>query len=286
MRSRITSLAPFIYLGQHVRPGAGKTMDTIGQRNCYTLWEQYDGVTLLEHDGDCRRIEPGNVFLAKPGTSARWVATARATRLVFDLAPRRRRLNDRGLAFPVRWTPQPSWKWLFGVPLEPLISEPWAQQAHDIISFGLHTDQRRAPLRWLEVGMLLGRWVVRYAGRLGETMLASSGERPALTLVQRAEVLLAGCLNPRKTTDEVAKMLGVSRIHLSRVFKEVRGHGPGHARLLCQIRKAQQLMLGFDHSLTTVAHLTGFASARGLRHAFKKLVGMSPSRWRRQHGSP
>jgi len=283
VKTRLVGINPFIYFGEHIRAEAGKQMLTVGQLNCYVIWEQYDGVTLLERDGHGWQIDPGDVFLAEPGTAARWVATARVTRLVFDLVPRRRRLNAEGLSYPSRWTPQPSWEELFGVSLEPRVPEPWAQQARDLVSFGMHTNRQSRLFEWLEVGQLLGLWVARYVGSQGRPRVPEGRARRALCVVQKAELLLASRFDPRKTIGEVAGVLGISRGHLTRLFKEVRGYGPAHARLLFQIKAAQKLMLRSDRNLSTIAQMTGFASARGLRQAFRKVVGMSPGQWRRQY---
>jgi AraC-like DNA-binding protein len=80
----------------------------------------------------------------------------------------------------------------------------------------------------------------------------------------------------------VAAQLGVSRGHLNRIFKEVRGYGPGHARLLLQIDVAKGLLTE-GCSLQQTASLSGFNSTTGFREAFTRVVGVSPKRWQREH---
>jgi AraC-like DNA-binding protein len=253
---------------------------TIGQQCCYVLWEQYDGLTWLERGGEKWQLGPEQVFLAEPGTRARWRGPARVTRLVFDVAPRPRRLNREGCSYPIRWTPQPGWQDLFGCPLRHEVPGAWADRARDLIALASHSDRRHDTLGWLAIGLRLGLWLTDYARFLSGPRPDKPGKTPSL--VKAAEAILARGFDPRASVAEVARQLGVSRGHLTRQFQRERGFGPGRFRLQMQVRTAQKLLVDTDYRLPRIAVRAGFSGPSSLRRAFGQVVGVSPSRWREE----
>ncbi len=276
----LTGLCCYIYFGQHFRTEGPEVGDTVGQAGCYSLWVQTDGITMLERGDERWQLQPGDVLLAEPGVVARWQAPARVTRLIFDLVPRERQPHAKGGPQPPDWAPQPDWAALFGVALEPRIPDPWTRRAKELVARGAMTNRQRRPAEWLEVCQHLGLWVAEYAA----SQAAPEGSEPRCSdpIVAAAEALFSRRFDPKPTVEAVAAELGVSRGHLSRLFKQVRGYGPGHARLLLQIENAKGL-LRQGRSLQQTACLSGFNSLTGFREAFTRLVGVSPKRWQREH---
>jgi transcriptional regulator GlxA family with amidase domain len=58
---------------------------------------------------------------------------------------------------------------------------------------------------------------------------------------------------------------------------------PYQWQLDARIRRAQARLVDTDASLEQVAEATGFADAVHLGRTFRKLVGVAPATWRRDH---
>ena len=92
---------------------------------------------------------------------------------------------------------------------------------------------------------------------------------------------LDGHLPLRVELADLAAMAGLSQSHFSRAFKASTGLAPYRWQLDARIRRAQSLMLDTDATLEQVAEATGFADAVHFGRTFKKLIGATPTVWRR-----
>ncbi|GAB1138394.1 GlxA family transcriptional regulator [Shewanella algae] len=85
------------------------------------------------------------------------------------------------------------------------------------------------------------------------------------------------------TLAQLAERACLSQRSLNRKFREQTGLAPmawlGQAR----IRRAQSLLESSHMSVELIASSCGFASAAGLRDAFKRALGVSPSNWRKTY---
>lgn len=79
----------------------------------------------------------------------------------------------------------------------------------------------------------------------------------------------------------LADIAQLSRNHFSRAFKASMGEAPHSFLLRLRIRCAQTLLLTTDEPLSQIAHGAGFADQSHMTRLFGKLVGETPSRWRR-----
>jgi AraC family transcriptional regulator len=71
-----------------------------------------------------------------------------------------------------------------------------------------------------------------------------------------------------------------------RVFKETFGCTP-HQCIICKrIERAKSLMLMSKDTLSQIATECGFVNQSHLSNLFRKIVGVSPSRWRHTYASP
>ena len=71
-----------------------------------------------------------------------------------------------------------------------------------------------------------------------------------------------------------------------RVFKETFGCTP-HQYIICKrIERAKSLMLMSKDTLAQIAMECGFVNQSHLSNLFRKIVGVSPSRWRHTYASP
>lgn len=82
--------------------------------------------------------------------------------------------------------------------------------------------------------------------------------------------------------DDVLDQLGISRRNLEYRLKRATGLTPQTAIFRAQIEKAKRLLAETDRSIGQVAYDCGFPQQARLNHLFKRLVGMTPSQFRRQ----
>ena len=83
--------------------------------------------------------------------------------------------------------------------------------------------------------------------------------------------------------DELAEQIPLSVSHFCRAFKETFGDTP-HAYLIrLRVETAQEMMLATAEPLSQIALASGFADQAHLSKQFRRVVGDSPSAWRRRH---
>lgn len=85
------------------------------------------------------------------------------------------------------------------------------------------------------------------------------------------------------TIEELAKGVGLSRSVLAERFTDLVGVPPVHYLAKWRMQIASSLLIG-GANVATVAAETGYGSEAAFSRAFKKIVGMPPSEWRRRPG--
>ncbi|MFL6231132.1 MAG: helix-turn-helix domain-containing protein, partial [Pyrinomonadaceae bacterium] len=85
----------------------------------------------------------------------------------------------------------------------------------------------------------------------------------------------------RRTLRELAAIANMSERNLTRVFRETTGISVGEYIEKLRVELAQGLLADPRLSIETIATRVGFESARQLRRTLKKLLGVSPSMFRR-----
>jgi AraC-like DNA-binding protein len=84
--------------------------------------------------------------------------------------------------------------------------------------------------------------------------------------------------------DELAKEVALSRSILAERFTALIGIPPMHYLAKWRIQLASRLLYGSSTNIATVATEIGYGSEAAFSRAFKKMVGVSPSEWRRRTG--
>jgi AraC family transcriptional regulator len=84
------------------------------------------------------------------------------------------------------------------------------------------------------------------------------------------------------TISDLASAAGLSPFHFIRAFKRSVGISPYQYVLSERISRARELLLKRDLAIADVALAVGFHDATQLNRAFRKLVGVTPTAFRRE----
>lgn len=107
--------------------------------------------------------------------------------------------------------------------------------------------------------------------------------RPSLSRLQLDESLdyiEAHCCETIRLHD-LASRLGLSETYFSHAFKASTGVPPLRWQMEARIAKVKELLAEPHASLTEIALATGFFDQAHLTRSFKRLVGLTPSQWKR-----
>jgi AraC-like DNA-binding protein len=83
------------------------------------------------------------------------------------------------------------------------------------------------------------------------------------------------------TVEQLARIAGVSRVHLTRAFMQAFGQPP-HSHLNSVRLRAAKRLLAQGQSIAETAADAGFADQSHLTRRFKASFGVTPGAWRRQ----
>jgi AraC-like DNA-binding protein len=103
-------------------------------------------------------------------------------------------------------------------------------------------------------------------------------------LERAAAIYLPDCY-ARETAariSELAQRLGVTREHLTRVVSEAYGITPLEFLRGRQLDRALHLLRTTSYSTVRVAAMSGFGTHASFYRTFKKAMGMTPGRYRKQ----
>jgi AraC-like DNA-binding protein len=86
------------------------------------------------------------------------------------------------------------------------------------------------------------------------------------------------------TIDELAREVGMSRSALAERFTDLVGTPPLHYLAKWRMQIASELLSGGNANVASVAAEIGYESEAAFSRAFKKMIGVPPSAWRRRAG--
>lgn len=102
--------------------------------------------------------------------------------------------------------------------------------------------------------------------------------------VGKALSLIHGAPAHNWEIEELARKVGLSRSVLAERFADLVGMPPMHYLAKWRMQIASGLLSGGRANIATVASEIGYGSEAAFSRAFKKMVGVSPSVWRRRAG--
>jgi AraC-like DNA-binding protein len=134
---------------------------------------------------------------------------------------------------------------------------------------------------------------VHELGEPGGRMAPSPGGRcagappsslPGLTDRQAEQVLefIRMHLSEELSLEVLARQVGFSRFHFTRLFRQALGVSPHQVVLRQRIEHAQRLLAETALPLARIAGACGFANQSHFTHAFKRALGMPPRAYRRE----
>ncbi|HLL28117.1 MAG TPA: AraC family transcriptional regulator [Xanthobacteraceae bacterium] len=100
--------------------------------------------------------------------------------------------------------------------------------------------------------------------------------------VGRALSLMHGKPGHNWTLEELAKQTGLSRSVLAERFTDLLGIPPMHYLAQWRMQIASELLAGGNGNVARIAAEIGYESEAAFSRAFKKLMGVPPSAWRRR----
>ncbi|QDY82585.1 AraC family transcriptional regulator [Paenibacillus polymyxa] len=104
--------------------------------------------------------------------------------------------------------------------------------------------------------------------------------RPKDTYIRKAVEFIRMNYNQRVAISEVAHMVGIDRVYLSILFKEILNVSPQQYLLNLRMDKAGDLLGNSQLSIAEVSYSVGYSDPLLFSKMFKKVKGLSPSHFR------
>lgn len=176
------------------------------------------------------------------------------------------------------------------VALEPRGRGAFKKVAQTLIQWGLETDLSRLEDSWFHSRVLekihyeaftrLLQVFARHLGlAAGQIPVASvSAEAPT---IQKARAFISANQHDELRVQDVAKVVNMSVFYFCKVFKRATGKTFTEYLAAVRIAKAKNLLLNPHARITEVAFQSGFQSITHFNRVFLKLVGQSPSAYRK-----
>ncbi len=105
--------------------------------------------------------------------------------------------------------------------------------------------------------------------------ISSAGEKKILPAIE----YIAKNYNRSISNDELAAAAGLSTVYFRKLFKDVTGTSPIAYIQSIKMKKASEMLKSDYSSITDIAYSLGYNNVYEFSRAFKKYVGVSPSRY-------
>jgi AraC family transcriptional regulator len=267
----------------------------------------WHGLLLERHIGDAvydaRDSEaPSNIlhFFEGPPLTSEWFFEGRTHRVVN--LPGSLALEPKGLHFGVhcaRARPAPQWildvdQTLFARRIEETvrggrveltthlnITDPQIVALHRLLQADLEAGCPAGPLYGELLGTALALQLTRLCTASATTPDPPRGGLPPASLRRILEYIEAN-LDSNIRLDNLAREVGVSAFHFSRLFKQSTGSSPHQYLLHRRLDRAKTLLRQRATPLADVSTSTGFADQSHFTKVFRRFTGVTPSEYRRQ----
>lgn len=99
--------------------------------------------------------------------------------------------------------------------------------------------------------------------------------------LRRAIAFMAARLDQPFDLNSLAREVGISEFHFSRLFKKATGLSPSVYFIRQRVAKAQQLLQETDTSIIEIGMMVGYSSPSHFSQIFRRETGLSPTSYRR-----
>lgn len=120
----------------------------------------------------------------------------------------------------------------------------------------------------------------------GEAVPDASPREHGMTLVEDLKQYLIQHVDQSVPLDLLEQRFGVSRRHISRLFREFTGSSIGEFQQQIRLETARELLGATDLPVGEIAFRVGFDSGAALAHAMRRADGRSPSEVRKRVAQP
>ena len=127
---------------------------------------------------------------------------------------------------------------------------------------------------------LMGVHVLKHASSTTNRHVGAASPRAAREVRQAVRYIDAG-LAGRLSLSEMASVAGMGIHEFSRRFKTVVGTSPHRYVLTRRVARARELLATTDRSIADIAYAVGFSSQSHMTDTFRRLLGTTPGRYRR-----
>ena len=135
-------------------------------------------------------------------------------------------------------------------------------------------------------GLLIGLGrVVTQEERANPARASALNILPQQEVVERVEAFMRRNIQQDLSRQELADLVHLSPAHLARIFQQATGRTLISRLLELRMGQAKQLLLNSTLSITEVSLQVGYRSFSHFSRAFKEMVGVSPSDYRRSGGN-
>ena len=116
---------------------------------------------------------------------------------------------------------------------------------------------------------------------LTNLLIAQSKTRNTTEVIEKIVSYIQANYMKNLTADELAHHFAISRTHMTRCFKEYTGFAPHEYITQLRIYNAKYLLKATDLSIDEISHRTGFSDSVYFIQVFKKIEGITPSKFRK-----
>lgn len=239
----------------------------------HPTWEWYlqmHGVTRWYADARLWTIHPGDLFGVAPGVTHAMAQEPGANihfyYAAFDPEPTFDRQPDLAPSWPRSES-------VIHLPRASSLVDPFGQLINEVTTIQNHLD--------VGLALALDRLVLEISRRLQQGSTSRAFDiHPA---IQETQTILDRDYAGAWTLSDLADRAGLAPTYLAALFSTQLGRAPHQYLTERRIARAKQLLSNSDLSITAIAVEVGFGSGQHLARIFKKVVGATPSAYRRAH---
>jgi len=105
------------------------------------------------------------------------------------------------------------------------------------------------------------------------------------TLLRRISDYIAENLGANIGVGDLAALTGLNPHHFGQAFKVCVGVSPHRYLVVRRVRRAEELLRASDLPISEIACLVGFSSQSHLTLNFRKVIGITPARYRKRQAA-